>query len=1016
MDTDLLLHLPLDEAHDSKLFDSSDNRRNGRLHQAAIVDDPDFGPCLELSGAADSFVELPPLAADVDFSAGLTIAAWVRLGAHDKPCCLLELGNGPQEEALMICAEPEGTGAHLAVEHYRSASMPVRAIVPSLLKPDDWVHVAVVIPPNGQTTLYLDGQAKGAAAGRLPRTLVRAKNYLGRSSQTDRAGFAGRIAGLRIYSRALAADEISWDMEEDRPARYRFRITHPLDFRLENDEAHPVLYMIDAPDGQELVLNVVNTSRHPLQFVQLPGDQASATNCHFELRFRPGTLAPDSLAKVALAKADDGWQIGTYAGPLPNEPDTIYLLRTKPGPLPATGLALRLANMVADSRHGTRTTLVEFRYSNLQIASGEPVSGSTEHNLDLINHRGKREIPLHVGFAGPNLVLNGRSSPDLRLRVTNILPKRDPFQAAGPSDTLTFDDDSHLLVSFDDQDGVDWALAAPERIGEINIQYAKGKVTKTSPLATRSAEGGPWLWTIPLKGISLGPREHIEIVCGNITASGPDGHTNLYLDYRSIPGYWDGRFVSVIEKGPLIHGGVQPSDKRYGYIGIGTATPEARLDIAHESGLAVRVEPAIGKSVYVGRSEDNSVQFDFNYGQAINSTASISFNIDSNNDDNNTRYVDFRSNGAGFAGGSSLMRILEDGRVGIGTTGPGARLSVVGGAHIGGTSDPGSANLQVDGRVGIGTARPNGTLQVGSAIRAEGDSDGQLIIGKNNSSGMRMFRVGMNKDFHLTIGDYGYESTVVDRPYLTIKWDDGKVGIGTGATAPQARLDVNGDLIVRGAIQGDFTESPPGHLFAPLSKVIKDQKAAVMQGVGFSATNAPNLYPPHQFVIGYIGDGKQTNSARVLDLTTGAWSTFKTFIIDHPQREGHYLVHATLEGPEGAVFYRGTAQLEQGQARIQLPDYFEALTRPDGRTILLTNLDGFDQLAVQLQDGAKIKDGAFIVVSANPESTQAFDWEVKAARSDVAPLAVEPARRDLRVESFGPYAYGIPSNGRGERQ
>ena len=91
-----------------------------------------------------------------------------------------------------------------------------------------------------------------------------------------------------------------------------------------------------------------------------------------------------------------------------------------------------------------------------------------------------------------------------------------------------------------------------------------------------------------------------------------------------------------------------------------------------------------------------------------------------------------------------------------------------------------------------------------------------------------------------------------------------------------------------------------------------------------------------------------------------------------------------------------------------MPSYFEALAHVEGRTILLTNLDGFDQLAVAKQGGAKIQNGRFVVVSSNPQSSQEFDWEVKAVRRDIAKLEVEPLKHDFQVERFGPYAYAVP--------
>src|SRR5262249_44740997 len=57
------------------------------------------------------------------------------------------------------------------------------------------------------------------------------------------------------------------------------------------------------------------------------------------------------------------------------------------------------------------------------------------------------------------------------------------------------------------------------------------------------------------------------------------------------------------------------------------------------------------------------------------------------------------------------------------------------------------------------------------------------------------------------------------------------------------------------------------------------------------------------------------------------YTNVKTFVIDHPSDPERYLVHSAIEGPEwGAVYYRGTARLHHGVARVVLPDYFEALT------------------------------------------------------------------------------------------
>ena len=116
----------------------------------------------------------------------------------------------------------------------------------------------------------------------------------------------------------------------------------------------------------------------------------------------------------------------------------------------------------------------------------------------------------------------------------------------------------------------------------------------------------------------------------------------------------------------------------------------------------------------------------------------------------------------------------------------------------------------------------------------------------------------------------------------------------------------------------------------------------------------------------------------------------KSFAIPHPLNPGATLVHACLEGPEAGVYYRGEGSLLNGTAEILLPDYFESLTRPEGRTVILSQVDGADPIYTESNsEGALIEDGRFIVKSTIPNSSQRFVWEVRAVRADVPELAVE---------------------------
>ncbi len=125
----------------------------------------------------------------------------------------------------------------------------------------------------------------------------------------------------------------------------------------------------------------------------------------------------------------------------------------------------------------------------------------------------------------------------------------------------------------------------------------------------------------------------------------------------------------------------------------------------------------------------------------------------------------------------------------------------------------------------------------------------------------------------------------------------------------------------------------------------------------------------------------------------------KNFAIDHPlDPENKFLFHAALEGPEAGVYYRGEAQLTDGTAVIELPEYFESLTRPEDRTVLLTPIFESDEPISNLA-ASRIQNGRFTVRaidSANPD--QVFCWEVKAVRADIDPLQVERSKSYLEEE------------------
>jgi len=135
----------------------------------------------------------------------------------------------------------------------------------------------------------------------------------------------------------------------------------------------------------------------------------------------------------------------------------------------------------------------------------------------------------------------------------------------------------------------------------------------------------------------------------------------------------------------------------------------------------------------------------------------------------------------------------------------------------------------------------------------------------------------------------------------------------------------------------------------------------------------------------------------------------KNFTIQHPNKPDNWLVHACAEGATADVFYRGEAQLKAGICAVTLPDYFEAVTELEGRSVMLTPIADENGMVANLA-AYEIIDGQFLVeqVGGYNVPDQRFWWRVDAVRKNTA-FNVEPEKSSVTVHGMGPYTY-IESN------
>lgn len=100
----------------------------------------------------------------------------------------------------------------------------------------------------------------------------------------------------------------------------------------------------------------------------------------------------------------------------------------------------------------------------------------------------------------------------------------------------------------------------------------------------------------------------------------------------------------------------------------------------------------------------------------------------------------------------------------------------------------------------------------------------------------------------------------------------------------------------------------------------------------------------------------------------------KSFVIDHPTKEGYKLRYGSLEGPEHGVYVRGRV----ANGVIELPDYWTALVNEDSITVQLTAIgDSGNRWVVDVADNKVTTGGG-----------EAF-YLVQAERKDVESITVE---------------------------
>jgi microcystin-dependent protein len=420
----------------------------------------------------------------------------------------------------------------------------------------------------------------------------------------------------------------------------------PFAFWLEDRLDKSAIFIVDPEKRAEQRLNlfIENTAEQTLFFAATNLDQKppSRENCHFELRFRRGLLADESLKKSKMKGQERSsmellltgkyqkraYDIGSWVISEPDDHDGIepyisfYLARSEKGSGgrfgPGERQQLVLTNISAAPEGDTRESRVELVPRNVYYdapkqVGARPVTEPREQNVLVVNHLGKEFIPLHLAFIGPYTLRNDGepqgAGHQLRLRLTNT----------SPHDTIAFTPKSRLLFAFDFAEGdQEEELGTAGDVAKIKFYFNEQRDENEMVLHPEMAQNPIWELghNLELATRQLAPHQHWDILINTsaFVTHAPAGLTPLHFTYESIPGYWDGKLFASVEKTPLV---VRTTGEQEPKV-VEMDTGQRPLYITGKVGIGTTIDPNEQLNIKGNSTVDGRLQVTGNVGIGTN--------------------------------------------------------------------------------------------------------------------------------------------------------------------------------------------------------------------------------------------------------------------------------------------------------------------------------------------------------------------------------------------------------------
>lgn len=491
-----------------------------------------------------------------------------------------------------------------------------------------------------------------------------------------------------------------------------------------------------------------------------------------------------------------------------------------------------------------------------------------------------------------------------------------------------------------------------------------------------------------------------------------------------------------------------------GTVGIGTKTPDRNLDIRHSNtGGGIEIDRSSGTIwsglVYENDGEEKwfvGVKPDSNNLLFKSDTAGVSMLIE-----NETGNVGMGTTTPGFPltfpntlgdkislygqSGDHYGFGIQSGLLQIHTAGSNDDIAL--GFVSGGTFNE-TVRFEGNGEVGIGTANPDRNLDI-----RHSNSGGGIEIDRSvntiwsgvvyENSGAENWFIGVQADSdNLLFKD--------NAAGISMVIEDGTGDVGIGTTSPDEELTVVGTIKASNAeptgraVYGNASDTGIGENYGGYFEAHGSYGRGVYGTADATSYGCAGVYGETTWGSGvegrsYRGSGVYAYSETTEGIAIKAYNSgggyagyfdgdvqvtgylYKMgggFQIDHPlEPENKYLCHSFVESPDMMNVYNGNVVLDgDGQAWVQLPEYFDVLNR-DFRY----QLTAIGAPAPNLYIAEKISDNRFRI--AGGKSGMEVSWQVTGIRQD--PYAVAHRIRveeDKPAEERGyylhPKAYGLP--------